>query len=55
MPGMVSDVEVALTPEEMEGLDEDGIKALYEEKVCGILLLLVAPGKIQQHPVSYKL
>jgi hypothetical protein len=26
-------VEVTLTPEEMEGLDEAGLKALYEEKV----------------------
>lgn len=26
-------MEVTLTPEEMEGLDEAGLKALYEEKV----------------------
>lgn len=33
-PG-AADVEVTLTPEEMEGLDEAGIRALYEEKVGG--------------------
>jgi len=27
------DVEITLTPEEMEGLDEGGLKALYEQKV----------------------
>ncbi|GFH25507.1 PSP domain-containing protein, partial [Haematococcus lacustris] len=32
-PGTI-DVEVTLTPEEMEGLDDAGIKALYEEKVA---------------------
>jgi|LauGreSuBDMM15SN_2_FD.fasta_scaffold41155_2 splicing factor 3B subunit 2 len=31
---MPSDVEVNLQPEELEGLDEAGIKALYEEKVA---------------------
>lgn len=33
LQGVPTDVEVALTPEEMEGLDEAGLKALYEEKV----------------------
>mmetsp|Transcript_20111 Transcript_20111/g.34621 ORF Transcript_20111/g.34621 Transcript_20111/m.34621 type:complete len:627 (-) Transcript_20111:353-2233(-) len=32
-PGAI-DIEVTLTPEEMEGLDEAGIKALYDEKVA---------------------
>lgn len=34
MPGGVNDVEVALTPEEIEGLDEAGIKQLYDAKVA---------------------
>uniref|UniRef100_A0A7S0RWY4 PSP proline-rich domain-containing protein n=1 Tax=Chlamydomonas leiostraca TaxID=1034604 RepID=A0A7S0RWY4_9CHLO len=34
VPGMVNDVEVALTPEEMEGLDEEGIRELYETKLA---------------------
>ena len=29
-----TDVEVTLTPEEMEGLDEAALKALYEERVA---------------------
>ena len=31
---MPNDVDVTLTPEELEGLDEAGIKALYEEKLA---------------------
>ena len=31
---MPTDVDVTLTPEELEGLDEAGIKALYEEKLA---------------------
>jgi splicing factor 3B subunit 2 len=27
-------VEIALTPEELEGLDDDGIRQLYEEKLA---------------------
>lgn len=33
---MPTDVEVTLTPEELEGLDEAGIKALYDEKVAEV-------------------
>ena len=33
---MPTDVEVTLSPEELEGLDEAGIKALYDEKVAEV-------------------
>eukprot|EP00798_Chlamydomonas_sp_ICE-L_P005121 gene5121-34925_t len=29
----MSEVEITLTPEEIEGLDENALKALYEERV----------------------
>ncbi|KAF5840669.1 hypothetical protein DUNSADRAFT_15912 [Dunaliella salina] len=35
-PGAPGDVEVTLTPEEMEGLDEGGLKALYEQKLAEV-------------------
>ena len=33
MQGVPTDVEVNLTPDEVEGLDEAALKALYDEKV----------------------
>ncbi len=34
LQGMPADVEVALTPDEIEGLDEAALKALYDGKVA---------------------
>jgi len=36
-PGQPGDVDITITPEEMEGLDEGGLKALYEQKVRDLL------------------
>jgi splicing factor 3B subunit 2 len=33
-PTGAADVEVTLTPEELEGLDNEGIRALYEAKMA---------------------
>ncbi len=36
LQGAPTDVEVNLTPEEVEGLDEAALKALYEDKVAEV-------------------
>ena len=45
------DVEVAITPEEMEGLDEAGMRALYEQKVRSVCVCVCVDGDGREmHP-----
>jgi hypothetical protein len=47
LQGLPSDVDVALTPEEIEGLDEAALKALYDEKVKTVVAIKLGPQSFE--------